>query len=116
MLAMAHPYEQWTSIPDEELIAIYNEHAPNVVIGLDFITGELTRRAEERRMAHLEKLNEQSAKQISKVARLAEESQKLAEDSARQTRAIVRMTKAIVWLTVANVIASGAAAFVAATS
>lgn len=106
---MAHSYEQWTSMPDEELIALYNENAPNVFFGLDFITKELTRRAEERRMETLESLNRQSAKQISKVARLA-------DDSARQTEAIVRMTKAIVVLTLLNVLASGAAVIIAATA
>lgn len=89
---MAHSYEEWTAMPDDELVALYNRHAPGVSIGLDFISKELTRRQEEQRMAHMEKLTEQSAKQVSKLARLT-------EDGAEETKAMVALTVTITRLT-----------------
>lgn len=96
---MAYSYEEWMGLSDQELIEIYNEQAPRVVIGLDFITSELTRRQDERRMEHLERLNEQTARQVSKLARLTDE-------GARQTKTMIRLTVLIAVLTVVSAFAS----------
>ena len=63
---MAHPYQAWTAMPDDELVALYDSHAPNVAIGLSYIMEELTRRQEAKQMARMESLSQLSAGQISK--------------------------------------------------
>lgn len=106
---MAHSYEEWTAMPDDELVALYNHHAPNVFVGLDFITKELTRRQENRRMEHMETLTEQSAMQVSKLARLAEDGAEETKAMVALTVTITRLTKVIAALTVLAVLVSLAA-------
>lgn len=111
---MAHSYKQWTMLPDDQLIALYDHEAPNVFIGLNFITAELTRRQEERRMGRMEKLNEQTAKQVSKLARLTEEGAEQEKAMVALTKITVRLTKYNFALTLANVLVAGLALFIAA--
>jgi hypothetical protein len=98
---------------DDELIALYNSQAPNVVIGLDFIARELTRREEERRMERMEKLSQQSATKVSELARLTKESARQTAAMVEMTQSIERFTKFIMVLTIVNVLAA-AGGFLAA--
>lgn len=96
-------------MPDDELVALYNRQAPNVVIGLDFITRELTRRQEERRMERMEKLSQQSATKVSEVARLTKEGAKQTGAMVEMTRSIERFTRIITVLTIVNGLVAAAA-------
>ena len=53
---MVENYRDWMAKSDEDLIAQWDSQAPHVVIGLDFIAGELQRRRMERAGQRMERL------------------------------------------------------------
>lgn len=52
---MVENYRDWMAKSDEDLIAQWDSQAPHVVIGLDFIAGELQRRRMERAGQRMER-------------------------------------------------------------
>ena len=49
-------WQELTSLPDEELIELYDRETPSVVLGLAYLHGEFVRRALERSGDRIERL------------------------------------------------------------